>query len=71
MRKTHTLTIFDEWLLFHFEKNHNFIHFWCLPLLTPQLYVHKIFQEASNTDFQVIVMNEFYYFKNSIISRYQ
>ncbi|CAF5020243.1 unnamed protein product, partial [Rotaria magnacalcarata] len=29
---------------------HNFVEFWCLPLLTPELYINKIFQEASNTD---------------------
>ena len=35
------------------SKNHNFIQFWCAPLLTPELYVNKIFQEASSTDLEV------------------
>ena len=39
---------------FHFVfKDHNFVQFWCLPLLTPELYINKIFQEASNTDPEV------------------
>ncbi len=36
-----------------FYKDHNFIQFWCVPLLTPELYMSKICQEASNTDPEV------------------
>lgn len=34
-------------------KNHNFVQFWCVPLMAPELYINKIFQEASNTDPEV------------------
>lgn len=34
-------------------KNYNFIQFWCVPLLTPELYQNKISREAYQTDPEV------------------
>ncbi|CAF4446081.1 unnamed protein product [Rotaria socialis] len=38
--------------------DHNFVQFWCLPLLTPELYINKIFQEASNTDPEIAIKDK-------------
>jgi hypothetical protein len=46
-------SIFKEFFLDLFLKNYNFIQFWCVPLLSPELYQNKISQEAHNTDLEV------------------
>ncbi|CAF1161882.1 unnamed protein product [Rotaria sp. Silwood1] len=38
--------------------NYNFIQFWCVPLLTPELYMNKIFQAASNTDDEIPIKDK-------------
>lgn len=40
-------------LVYVCSQGHNFVQYWCAPLLTPELYMNKICQEASNTDPEV------------------
>ncbi|CAF0762038.1 unnamed protein product [Rotaria sordida] len=41
--------------------DYNFVQFWCVPLLTPELYINKIFQEASNTDYEIPIKDKLTY----------
>ncbi|CAF1674732.1 unnamed protein product [Adineta ricciae] len=41
--------------------DHNFVQFWCVPLLTPELYMNKICQEASNTDPEIPIKEKLTY----------
>jgi len=48
----------DLFLIYFLSKNYNFIQFWCVPLLTPELYMNKIVQEAKITDPEVKEIKE-------------
>ncbi|CAF1119626.1 unnamed protein product [Adineta steineri] len=41
--------------------DHNFIQFWCVPLLTSDLYMSKICQEASSTDTEIPIKEKLTY----------
>jgi hypothetical protein len=51
-------------MIYFSHKNYNFIQFWCVPLLTPELYVTKIVHEAKITDLEVKeIVKEFFVVK--------